>query len=158
MKKILVLLLANILFSCQQEVVEKKGPIEGVWKRQGSIIYINGSPKDTIAWDGVHIKSYHKNSFNIIFNPIEIDSITGEDIQKGVGIGGYKYTTDNGILTEYVSYGTGWAEDLIKINSDSIQKAWVVQFKLDYGPNHFSQLWPLDSLGNGTAEYYKRID
>ena len=33
-----------------------------------------------------------------------------------------------------------------------------VEFEIDYGKNNLSKLMPLDSLGNGFAEYYTRVD
>ena len=45
-----------------------------------------------------------------------------------------------------------------KINSKRKFTMEQVGFKIDYGKNHLSKLMPLDSLDNGFAEYYTRID
>ena len=33
-----------------------------------------------------------------------------------------------------------------------------VEFEVDYGKNHLSKLIRLDSIGNGFAEYYTRVE
>ena len=35
---------------------------------------------------------------------------------------------------------------------------YPVSFKVDIKENTYSQMWGLDSLGNGNAEYYKRVE
>ena len=154
MKSIIIVLSVSLLFSCEQT---QKGPLEGSWKRKGAIIYKESKPFDTIPYEGVHFKIYDKNSFLILVNPTKLDSITGEDIDEGFAAGGEKYFIRNGYTFERLRYGTAWVSNYIKNNK--IHSTDYVEFKLklDYGLNHFSQAYPIDSLGNSTAYYFERI-
>jgi hypothetical protein len=154
MKKIILIFSTILLFSCQQT---QKGALEGSWKRKGTIIYKEGKPFDTVPYEGVHFKIYDKNSFLILVNPIKIDSITGEDTDKGIAMGGEKYFIRNGHTFERLKYGTGWVSNYIKNNKTDSTDYVEFKLKLDYGKNHFSQAYPIDSLGNSTAYYFERI-
>ena len=125
--------------------------------RKGTIIYRKGKPFDTIPFKGTHFKIYDKNSFLILVNPIKIDSITGEDIDKGIAMGGEKYFIRNGYTFERLKFGTAWVSNYIKNNKTDSTDYVEFKLKLDYGKNHFSQAYPLDSLGNSTAYYFERI-
>ena len=154
MKKIILFLSLILLFSCEQN---QKGALEGSWMRKGTIIYKKGKPFDTIPFKGTHFKIYDKNSFLILVNPIKIDSITGEDIDKGIAMGGEKYFIRNGYTFERLKFGTAWVSNYIKNNKTDSTDYVEFKLKLDYGKNHFSQAYPLDSLGNSTAYYFERI-
>ena len=81
------------------------------------------------------------------------------------------YGEDDWSLTGALKRGI-WnnTKDLISMGSDNIEN-WVkssykadengnypVSFKVDIKENTYSQMWGLDSLGNGNAEYYKRVE
>ena len=52
MKRTLLLsIIAIITFSCQQKIATKKGQLEGVWERIGTINYENFKPVDTTPMD-----------------------------------------------------------------------------------------------------------
>ena len=62
-------------------------------------------------------------------------------------------------------YGTGWIGEGIGKWSGPDKDYIEMEFEVDYGKNHLSKLIispfhpsALDSLGNGFAEYYTRID
>jgi len=154
MKSIIIVLSVSLLFSCEQT---QKGPLEGSWKRKGTIIYKESKPFDTIPYEGVHFKIYDKNSFLILVNPTKLDSITGEDIDEGFAAGGEKYFIRNGYTFERLRYGTAWVSNYIKNNKTDSTDYVEFKLKLDYGLNHFSQAYPIDSLGNSTAYYFERI-
>ena len=154
MKKVVLFLSIILLLSCEQT---QKGPLEGSWKRKGTIIYKESKPFDTIPYEGVHFKIYDKNSFLILVNPIKLDSITGEDIDEGFAAGGEKYFIRNGYTFERLKYGTAWVSNYIKNNKTDSTDYVEFKLKLDYGLNHFSQAYPIDSLGNSTAYYFERI-
>ena len=154
MKEIILFFSLILLFSCEQN---QKGALEGSWMRKGTIIYKKGKPFDTIPFKGTHFKIYDKNSFLILVNPIKIDSITGEDIDKGIAMGGEKYFIRNGYTFERLKFGTAWVSNYIKNNKTDSTDYVEFKLKLDYGKNHFSQAYPLDSLGNSTAYYFERI-
>ena len=154
MKRIIIVLSVSLLFSCEQT---QKGPLEGSWKRKGTIIYKESKPFDTIPYEGVHFKIYDKNSFLILVNPTKLDSITGEDIDEGFAAGGEKYFIRNGYTFERLRYGTAWVSNYIKNNKTDSTDYVEFKLKLDYGLNHFSQAYPIDSLGNSTAYYFERI-
>ncbi len=154
MKSFILFLSVSLLFSCEQV---QNGALEGSWMRKGTIIYKKGKPFDTIPFKGTHFKIYDKNSFLILVNPIKIDSITGEDIDEGIAMGGEKYFISNGYTFERLKFGTGWVSNYIKNNKTDSTDYVEFKLKLDYGKNHFSQAYPLDSLGNSTAYYFERI-
>ena len=154
MKEIILFFSLILLFSCEQN---QKGALEGSWMRKGTIIYKKGKPFDTIPFKGTHFKIYDKNSFLILVNPIKIDSITGEDIDEGIAMGGEKYFIRNGYTFERLKFGTGWVSNYIKNNKTDSTDYVEFKLKLDYEKNHFSQAYPLDSLGNSTAYYFERI-
>ena len=154
MKETILFFSLILLFSCEQV---QNGALEGSWMRKGTIIYKKGKPFDTIPFKGTHFKIYDKNSFLILVNPIKIDSITGEDIDEGIAMGGEKYFISNGYTFERLKFGTGWVSNYIKNNKTDSTDYVEFKLKLDYGKNHFSQAYPLDSLGNSTAYYFERI-
>lgn len=154
MKIILLALSLILLFSCN---TKQKGALEGSWIRKGTINYKQGIPVDTVLFNGIFFEIYTKGSYSLLMNEIKIDSITGEDIDKGISEAG-TYTLVNNQLEKKVYYGTGWLGDGIDEWSGPDKDYLEVMFKVDYGKDHFSKLMPLDSLGNGFAEYYSRID
>ena len=158
MKKLIVILIFTLLnINCNDEYSNITGPLQGTWIRKGTIIYKKGKPFDTIPYKGIHFKIYDKNSFLILINPIKLDSITGEDVDKGFALGGENYFISNGYITEKVKYGTGWTDDMIKNNLTNNKDYMEFKLKLEYGPNHFSQAYPLDSLGDSSAYYFERV-
>ena len=154
MKEIIFIFTVILLFSCEQA---QKGALEGSWLRKGTIKYKEGKPIDTIEFKGIFFEVYTKTSYSLLMNEIKIDSVTGEDVDKGISEAGF-YTLNNNKLKKKVYYGTGWLGDGIGIWSDPDKDYFEVEFEVDYGRNHLSKLMPLDSLGNGFAEYYTRVD
>ena len=154
MKRIILTLSLILLFSCNKN---QRGPIEGSWIRKGTINYKQGIPVDTLEFKGIFFEVYTKSSYSLLMNEIKIDSITGEDIDKGISEAG-TYTLENNQLEKKVYYGTGWHGDGIDEWSGPDKDYLEVKFKVDYGKDHLSKLMPLDSLGNGFAEYYSRVD
>ena len=161
MRSIILVLSVGLLFSCEQT---QKGLLEGAWIRKGTINYKEGKPIDTVEFKGIFFEVYTKGSISLLMNEIKIDSITGEDIDKGVAEAG-TYTLDDNILKKKVYYGTGWIGEGIGKWSGPDKDYIEMEFEVDYGKNHLSKLIispfhpsALDSLGNGFAEYYTRID
>ena len=154
MKKLILLLSIVFLFSCEQT---QKGALEGSWLRKGTINYKEGKPVDTIEFKGVFFVVYTKGSYSLLMNEIKIDSVTGEDVDKGISEAGF-YIIDKNKLKKKVYYGTGWLGEGIGEWSGPDKDYLEVEFEVDYGKNHLSKLMPLDSLGNGFAEYYTRVD
>ena len=154
MKEIILVFTVILLFSCEQT---QKGALEGSWLRKGTIKYKEGKPIDTIEFKDIFFEVYTKTSYSLLMNEIKIDSVTGEDVDKGISEAGF-YTLNNNKLKKKVYYGTGWLGDGIGIWSGPDKDYFEVEFEVDYGRNHLSKLMPLDSLGNGFAEYYTRVD
>ena len=154
MKEIIFVFTVILLFSCDQT---QKGVLEGSWLRKGTIKYKEGKPIDTIEFKGIFFEVYTKSSYSLLMNEIKIDSVTGEDVDKGISEAGF-YTIDKNKLKKKVYYGTGWLGDGIGEWSGPDKDYLEVEFEIDYGKNHLSKLMPLDSLGNGFAEFYTRVD
>ena len=154
MKSIIIVLSVSLLFSCKQT---QKGLLEGAWIRKGTINYKEGKPIDTVEFKGIFFEVYTKGSYSLLMNEIKIDSVTGEDVDKGISEAG-TYTLNKNKLKKKVYYGTGWLGDGISEWSGPDKDYFEVEFEIDYGKNHLSKLMPLDSLDNGFAEYYTRID
>ena len=154
MRDVIIVLSAIILFSCEQN---QKGALEGSWMRKGTINYKEGKPLDTLEFKGVFFEVYTKASYSLLMNEIKIDSVTGEDVDKGISEAG-TYTLNKNKLKKKVYYGTGWLGDGITEWSGPDKDYLEVEFEIDYGKNHLSKLMPLDSIGNGFAEYYTRVD
>ena len=154
MRELIIVLSAIILFSCEQN---QKGELEGSWMRKGTINYKGGKPLDTLEFKGVFFEVYTKGSYSLLMNEIKIDSVTGEDVDKGISEAG-TYTLNKNKLKKKVYYGTGWLGDGISEWSGHDKDYLEVEFEIDYGKNHLSKLMPLDSIGNGFAEYYTRVD
>ena len=89
MKRTLLLsIIAIITFSCQQKIDTKKGQLEGVWERIGTINYENFKPIDTTPMDEKfsQVKIFTKSKMMFIVNGEDIDSISGEDKFRGYAI------------------------------------------------------------------------
>ena len=153
MKSIIIVLSVSLLFSCEQT---QKGLLEGAWIRKGTINYKEGKPIDTVEFKGIFFEVYTKGSYSLLMNEIKIDSVTGEDVDKGISEAG-TYTLNKNKLKKKVYYGTGWLGDGISEWSGPDKDYFEVEFKIDYGKNHLSKLMPLDPFDNGFAEYYTRI-
>lgn len=142
------------IFSCQINKDVKKGELEGVWERIGTINYVNYKPVDTFDMEKnfYQVKIFTRNKMMFITNGVNIDSVTGED--KFEGFAGYakSYDFKNGILTEFVSGGTDNFEKW------AIKQEKGVSFDIDFSENFYSQRWKLDSTGRGNSELYKRIE
>ena len=154
MKSIIIVLSVSLLFSCKQT---QKGLLEGAWIRKGTINYKEGKPIDTVEFKGIFFEVYTKGSYSLLMNEIKIDSVTGEDVDKGISEAG-TYTLNKNKLKKKVYYGTGWLGDGISEWSGPDKDYFEVEFEIDYGKNHLSKLMPLDSISNGFAEYYTRVD
>ena len=154
MKSIIIVLSVSLLFSCEQT---QKGLLEGAWIRKGTINYKEGKPIDTVEFKGIFFEVYTKGSYSLLMNEIKIDSVTGEDVDKGISEAG-TYTLNKSKLKKKVYYGTGWLGDGISEWSGPDKDYFEVEFEIDYGKNHLSKLMPLDSISNGFAEYYTRVD
>ena len=161
MKQILIgAIFFSLLISCSQPVTEK-GPLEGTWERIGTIVYKKGAPSDTLKiQDGFfQTKLFTKSRTIWLSNGVNIDTLTGEDTNTGNG--GYlrNYTVKDGTLTEYLSMGSDNIENWMKSSYKADENGnYPVSFKVDIKDNTYSQMWGLDSLGNGNAEYYKRVE
>ena len=153
MKNIFIIF-ALLTFSCYQSFIN---PIEGSWIREGTIEYRNGIPVDTFDFDGIFFEVYSKSSYSLLINEINIDSLTGLDTDKGVSEAG-RYLLDGNTLKKQVFYGTGWMDDVINEWKDPNKDYLEAEFKVDIGSHHLSKLIGLDSVGNGFAEYYKRVE
>ena len=94
MKKLILLLSIVLLFSCEQT---QKGALEGSWLRKGTINYKEGKPVDTIEFKGVFFEVYTKGSYSLLMNEVKIDSVTGEDVDKGISEAGF-YSIDKNKL------------------------------------------------------------
>tara|TARA_B100000242_G_scaffold153520_1_gene109640 strand:- start:25 stop:510 length:486 start_codon:yes stop_codon:yes gene_type:complete len=161
MKSFILFLSVSLLFSCKQN---QKSLLEGAWIRKGTINYKGGKPIDTVEFKGIFFEVYTKGSFSLLMNEIKIDSITGEDTDKGVAEAG-TYTLNDNKLKKKVYYGTGWLGEGLGKWSGPDKDYIEMEFEVDYGNNHLSKLIispfhpsALDSLGNGFAEYYTRVD
>ena len=161
MKKITFLsLIATIIFSCQQKSADERGPLEGVWERTGNIIYKNSKPVDTlpISDEMFQTKIYTKAHALWLGNNKNIDSL-GNDLNPGGGIYSKRYSVINDTLTEYLTNGTdnmnNWFKSNLKMDKDG---NFPISFKVVINKNSYSQIWNLDSLGNGGAELYKRVE
>jgi hypothetical protein len=154
MSKIFGLIIILQVISCQEY---KSHDIQGAWLRKGTIEYKGGKPTDTLEFEGVFFEVYTKSSYSLLMNEIKLDTITGEDMDKGISEAG-TYVIENKKLRKKIFYGTGWLGDGIDEWSGPDKDYLEVEFEVDYGKNHLSKLIPLDSLGNGFAEYYIRVD
>ena len=155
MKKIIYLsLVFFVMFSCQQKTPYKKGQLEGVWERIGTVNYENFKPVDTIPMEEnfSQKKIFTKSKMMFITNGEDIDSITGEDKFRGYAGYAKSYDFKNNILTEYVSGGTDMFEEWAKKQING------VTFDVNISENHYSQRFNLDSSGRGRSELYKRIE
>tara|TARA_B100000925_G_C21838155_1_gene400245 strand:+ start:190 stop:657 length:468 start_codon:yes stop_codon:yes gene_type:complete len=155
MKKTIFLnLITIVIFSCQQQIAEERGPLEGVWERIATVNYENFKPVDTIPMEEKfsQIKIFTKNKMMFITNDENLDSVTGED--KFSGFAGYaeSYDIKDNILTEYVSGGTDWFEEWAKKQING------VTFDVNISKNQYSQRFDLDSTGRGYSELWKRIE
>lgn len=129
MKKPILLLSIVFLFSCEQP---QKGALEGSWMRKGTIKYKEGKPIDTIDFSGVFFEVYTKGSYSLLMNEIKFDSVTREDVDKGVSEAGF-YTVNKNKLKKKVYYGTGWLGDGIGEWSGPDKDYLEVEFEIDYG-------------------------
>ena len=155
MKRTLLLsIMAILTFSCQQKIDTKKGQLEGVWERIGTINYENFKPVDTIPMEEKfsQIKIFTKNKMMFITNDENLDSVTGEDKFRGYAGYAKSYDFKNNILTEYVSGGTDWFEEWAKKQING------VTFDVNISKNQYSQRFDLDSTGRGYSELWKRIE
>ena len=129
MKKPVLLLSIVFLFSCEQP---QKGALEGSWMRKGTIKYKEGKPIDTIDFSGFFFEVYTKGSYSLLMNEIKFDSVTREDVDKGVSEAGF-YTVNKNKLKKKVYYGTGWLGDGIGEWSGPDKDYLEVEFEIDYG-------------------------
>ena len=153
MKKRYILLVLIFIFSCS----EQNGALEGSWIRTGTINYLAGEPIDTIAFKGIFFEVYTKGSYSLLMNEIKTDSVSLEETDKGSSEAGM-YALEDNMLKKKVYYGTGWIGEVIDKRRDPTKGFVEVEFEVDYGNNHLSKLIRLDSIGNGFAEYYTRVE
>ena len=154
MKKRCILLVLIFIFSCSEQ---KKGALEGSWIRTGTINYLAGEPIDTIAFEGIFFEVYTKGSYSLLMNEIKTDSVSLEDTDKGSSEAGM-YALEDNKLKKKVYYGTGWIGEAIDKWKDPLKDYLEVELEVDYGNNHLTKLIRLDSIGNGFAEYYTRVE
>ena len=154
MKNIYFLFCLFFIFSCSEQ---KNGDLEGSWFRTGTINYLGGEPVDTIPFEGIFFEVYTKGSYSLLMNEIKIDPVTLEDTDNGSSEAGMYLLEDN-MLKKKVYYGTGWIGEVIDKMRDPAKDFIEVEFEVDYGKNHLSKLIRLDSIGNGFAEYYTRVE
>tara|TARA_B100000575_G_C22835343_1_gene490066 strand:- start:188 stop:655 length:468 start_codon:yes stop_codon:yes gene_type:complete len=153
-KTIFLSLITIVIFSCQQQIAEERGPLEGVWERIATVNYENFKPVDTIPMEEKfsQIKIFTKNKMMFITNDENLDSVTGEDKFKGFAGYAESYDIKDNILTEYVSGGTDWFEEWAKKQING------VTFDVNISKNQYSQRFDLDSTGRGYSELWKRIE
>ena len=153
-KTIFLILITIVIFSCQQQIAEERGPLEGVWERIATVNYENFKPVDTIPMEEKfsQIKIFTKNKMMFITNDENLDSVTGEDKFKGFAGYAESYDIKDNILTEYVSGGTDWFEEWAKKQING------VTFDVNISKNQYSQRFDLDSTGRGYSELWKRIE
>jgi hypothetical protein len=104
MREVIIVLSAIILFSCEQN---QKGALEGSWMRKGTINYNEGKPLDTLEFKGVFFEVYTKGSYSLLMNEIKIDSVTGEDVDKGISEAGTYTLNKNKLKRKYTMEQVG---------------------------------------------------
>tara|TARA_A100001011_G_scaffold60901_1_gene60725 strand:+ start:1809 stop:2759 length:951 start_codon:yes stop_codon:yes gene_type:complete len=139
----------------------EKSPIDGVWKRVGTIEYVNNVPVDTIPVVGeefINYKFYHNGKFMFFFRNLTIQDNTKQGFYGQGVYGNFEYK--NGILTERIDYGTRGMENFFKNlpNKDRYGEPYI-SFETNLSENSYSQRWPGNAGGgNTTSEYYIKIN
>lgn len=158
MKKLLLtLLFINLILSCS--IPEKKivdNSIEGVWFKQSEIIFSSGAATDTLVYYGVLNEIYAKNYYITLVNNINLDSITMEDKDLGFAESG-QYEIQNDTLVKKLRYGTAWIPNAIKKWKKPENDYLEVKFKVDVSDEYFLKFTSMDSLGNGLADFMRKI-
>tara|TARA_B100001173_G_C16030007_1_gene566179 strand:+ start:3406 stop:3888 length:483 start_codon:yes stop_codon:yes gene_type:complete len=160
MKKIIIFIFAMCFTSCQVEKEEKRGPLEGVWERTGTIIFKNNRPADTLpmADEQFQTKVFTQHHALWLGNRKNLDSL-GNDREPGGGIYSRQYSVVDGVLTEFLTSGSDRMENWFKSNMEKDENGnYPISFKVIINENSYYQMWGLDSLGNGNAELYKRVE
>jgi hypothetical protein len=160
---LLAVTFAVLLSSCAEQKNEiTKGPLEGVWEMQGAIIYKDDEVSDTITmkeWNPTawQYKVYTKDFMMWMNNRVEADSLTGQDSYPGNGGYAKKYEVIDGKLREFVNAGQDPFDEWINSVIQEGDKYHIAEYDLEYTSESFTQRIT-DSLGNGWAEWYKRIE
>ena len=157
MKKLILLLFLNLILSCTS--LEKKissKSLEGVWFKQSEIIFESGAATDTIVYDGVLNEIYAKNYYITLVNNVNLDSITMEDKDLGFAESG-QYEMQNDTLVKKLKYGTAWIPNAIKKWKKPENDYLEVKFKIDVSDEYFLKFTSMDSVGNGLADFMRKI-
>lgn len=162
MKKSLLLFISILVLGCQETSIEKKGPIEGVWEREGNIRYENGQPIDTSKFGNEKnqarmFKMYTKKHMMWMNNGINLDTIENKDLYPGAAAFATNYSVENGKLMEYLIIGTDNVQNWLNSELKEGQEGFSFTASINVDENYFSQ-GNLDSLGNGFFELWKRIE
>jgi len=162
MKKVLLILTSILILACQEKAIETKGPLEGVWKRVGNIIYKDGQPMDTTKFGNEQnqasmYKLYTKKHMIWLNNGINLDTVTNKDLYAGAAAFATNYSVEGDQLMEYVVFGTdnikSWLDSQIPEGEDGFRFTATINIS----ENHFSQ-GTIDSLGNGIFELWSRLE
>ena len=148
--------------------VEKQPPIEGIWKRLGTIQIVNGIPVDTLLTENSNdtlfaqtkILEYGHSIF--VINTPAPDELAWKGGMSGFG----KYEMkDANILTEKMQSGTGWFAGSIDYYKDSLGvEARNFDLLVDIQENNYTQstVTAPDGMGkqmvvNDFHEYWERM-
>ena len=156
-KLLLILLFINLILSCS--IPEKKivdNSIEGVWFKQSEIIFNSGTATDTLLYYGVLNEIYAKNYYITLVNNVNLDSITMEDKDLGFAESG-QYEIQNDTLVKKLKYGTAWIPNAIKKWKKPENDYLEVKFKVDVSDEYFLKFTSMDSVGNGLADFMRKI-
>ena len=135
--------------------------IDGIWKRVGTIEYVNNIPIDTIPIieeEFINYKIFHNGKFMFFFRNLTIKDNTKAGFY-GQGVhGNFEY--ENGVLTERIEYGTRGMENFFKnLPNKNSEGEPFISFETNLTENSYSQRWPGDSGGgNTTSEYYIKVN
>ena len=160
MKKIITLIIVICFASCEQKKEENRGPLEGVWERTGTIVFKKNLSVDTlpISNERFQTKIFTKNHAIWLGNGKNLDSL-GKDRNPGGGIYSKQYSVTDGVLTEFLTSGSDNLENWFKSSLEKDENGnYPISFKVVINESYYYQMWELDSLGNGNAELYKRVE
>tara|TARA_Y100001935_G_C16931928_1_gene325866 strand:+ start:40 stop:519 length:480 start_codon:yes stop_codon:yes gene_type:complete len=156
-KPLIIILFMNLILGCSNS--EKKivnNSIEGVWFKQSEIIFTLGTATDTILYDGFLNEIYANNYYITLVNNVNLDSITMEDKDLGFAESG-QYDIQKDTLVKKLKYGTAWIPNAIKKWKKPENDYLEVKFKVDVSDGSFLKFTAMDSVGNGRADFMRKI-
>ena len=108
--------------------------------------------------DRFQTKIFTKNHAIWLGNGKNLDSL-GKDRNPGGGIYSKQYSVTDGVLTEFLTSGSDNLENWFKSSLEKDENGnYPISFKVVINESYYYQMWELDSLGNGNAELYKRVE